>query len=72
MLQGSYFLLLVHLSLAKSVLLELFYHIEGIQRAGGDKPRPCKSMWKRRIELTLLFPLQYGGSALTATNAGSG
>ena len=27
MLQGSHFLLLIHLSLAKSKLLELFYHI---------------------------------------------
>jgi len=32
MLQGSYFLLFVHLSLAKSRLWELFYHIEGVQK----------------------------------------
>jgi hypothetical protein len=41
MLEGSYFLLFVHLSLAKSELLELFYHIAGeVQRSpGGESPK---------------------------------
>jgi hypothetical protein len=41
MLQGSYFLLFVHLSLAKSRLWELFYHITGEarDRAEGENPK---------------------------------
>ena len=43
MLQGSHFLLLIHLSRAKSESLELFYHIEGVQKmqrkARNDKKR---------------------------------
>jgi len=42
MLQGSHFLLLVHLSRTKSELWGLFYHIEGVQkmwrRAGNGTP----------------------------------
>jgi len=47
MLQGSHFLLLIHLSLAKSVLLELFYHIEGVQKMQGKARNDAPSVVAR-------------------------
>jgi len=40
MLQGRHFLLLVHLSRAKSVLLKLFYHIAGEMQGSPEGENP--------------------------------
>ena len=43
MLQGSHFLLLIHLSLAKSELLELFYHIAREVQESPERENPTRN-----------------------------